>query len=479
MALLAFMVMGNSSSADALRASPPARSSLEVYDIDYAWVTELRRVGIAEGDHDIIFEDLPSTMVPSSAAMLSSGRSADIDILEQHYQYSLQSGAHLLQELTGLDVEVTRGSASYSGTVVKAEAGADDITVDVLLMEGEHLRWVRGAHSIKLLSGDHNLHTRPRLIWKVKSRVQQAASLRLTYKASDLGWNASYNLVTEPGGSMASLNGKVGIENRSGQAYNQARITLVRTEQGAAGALFSASDDDASNRLRYSLSHDQLRFEQQVVGPAGISRYMLDKPVTLDTYASKYVQLLDVPELPVELSYVYDGVVFDRFQRNRRNDWNYGTESHPGVDVYLSFDDLRRFGVKEDLPGGRLSVFERGADGGLILVGEEVVDRIPNRSVGRVRIGSAPSLIGQRDRIGYSEISPLHEYEESFEIRLENVGESDANVKVIEHLYRWPEYEVVKSDTEYNKEGPQKISFDVLLKPGGSRSIHYSVRYRW
>ena len=52
-------------------------------------------------------------------------------------------------------------------------------------------------------------------------------------------------------------------------------------------------------------------------------------------------------------------------------------------------------------------------------------------------------------------------------------------MNVMEHLYRWPEYEILKSDSEYEEAGPQKISFRVLLKPGGSRSLHYTVRYRW
>ena len=69
-------------------------------------------------------------------------------------------------------------------------------------------------------------------------------------------------------------------------------------------------------------------------------------------------------------------------------------------------------------------MFERGSDGGLLLVGDEKVDLVSRQGAGRIRIGSSPSVVGTRERTGYSEIIPLHEYEESFEIGLKNLGKA-------------------------------------------------------
>ncbi len=73
----------------------------------------------------------------------------------------------------------------------------------------------------------------------------------------------------------------------------------------------------------------------------------------------------------------------------------------------------------------------------------------------------------------------MHEYEETFEIRLTNLGEEAALVRVVEHLYRGPEFEIVKADSEYTQTGPQTIEFRPELKPGARRALHYTVRYRW
>jgi hypothetical protein len=132
-----------------------------------------------------------------------------------------------------------------------------------------------------------------------------------------------------------------------------------------------------------------------------------------------------------------------------------------------------------DLPTGRLRVLQQRADGSLDFLGEDSLAATPAEGIGHVRVGPARGLLGERERTGYSEVKPLHEYEESFEISLANDTAEDVEVRVVEHLYRWREYEIVKSDTEYDTAAPQTLEFRPALKAGGKRSIHYTVRYRW
>ena len=55
----------------------------------------------------------------------------------------------------------------------------------------------------------------------------------------------------------------------------------------------------------------------------------------------------------------------------------------------------------------------------------------------------------------------------------------EVEIRVVEHLYRWPDYKVVKADMAYKELSPGIIEFRPLLKPGGRRSVHYTVRYSW
>ncbi len=54
-----------------------------------------------------------------------------------------------------------------------------------------------------------------------------------------------------------------------------------------------------------------------------------------------------------------------------------------------------------------------------------------------------------------------------------------AEVRVVEHLYRWPKYEIVKVDTEYEETGPQRIEFRPRVPAGAQRTITHTVRYSW
>ena len=124
-------------------------------------------------------------------------------------------------------------------------------------------------------------------------------------------------------------------------------------------------------------------------------------------------------------------------------------------------------------------LYQQKADASLDLIGEDHVQATPAGATATVLLGPARGILGERERTGYSEVTPLHEYEESFEIRLENNSPEEIEIRVVEHLYRWNQFEVVKADTDYKAMGPQTIEFRPVLKSGGKRTVHYTVRYRW
>jgi hypothetical protein len=207
--------------------------------------------------------------------------------------------------------------------------------------------------------------------------------------------------------------------------------------------------------------------------------YSLPQGLTIDPGETRYFQFAVQEKLPVTRIYVYDGVKFDRFQRNRRNDWNYGTEYHTAVETHLEFNNTKESGLGEDLPLGYVRVFQQVADGASDYLGEDFIRAANAGQTGHVLLGPARGLQGERERTGYAEVKPLHEYEETFEIRLSNSTDEAAEIRVVERLYRWTEYEIVKADAEYVSTGPQSIEFKPTLKPDGTKVIHYTVRYRW
>ena len=273
---------------------------------------------------------------------------------------------------------------------------------------------------------------------------------------------------------------RANVCNESGGKFENARVKLVSTEKGSVPPSASRAEGaPPAQALRYSYGAEEAGAERAVASAGALGTYELPRPLTMDPGAALHVQLCMANNVPVSKFYVYDGVRFDRFQRNRRNDWNFGTEFHQTVETHLQFANAKTAGLGMDLPPGRFRLYQQKADASLDLIGEDYLQATPAEATATVLLGPARGIRGERERTGYSEVTPLHEYEESFEIRLENNSAEEIEIRVVEHLYRWNQFEIVKADTDYKATGPQTIEFRPVLKPGGKRTVHYTVRYRW
>jgi hypothetical protein len=52
-------------------------------------------------------------------------------------------------------------------------------------------------------------------------------------------------------------------------------------------------------------------------------------------------------------------------------------------------------------------------------------------------------------------------------------------IRVVEHLYRWNNWEIVQKSDDYVKTDSQTIEFRVTLKPDQEKVITYKVHYTW
>lgn len=461
---------------------PASRSTIDLFDLGYAWITELRRASIPSGGSELVFESLPSSMHPGTAEILPSPDLRNLAVRTQRFMAPKASRQDFLEACIGREVEAVYRGVSSRG-VLLAVAESESPTPDVLLRSASGQIWVRDVDSVRLINAEGappEAESGAQLVWQIEMPTQVQAPLRLRYRAGGWSWNAVYMAIMDPDARRLHLSGRAGVVNRTDREYTQARISLNQTEQGRAGPLFPRNESaTGTTRLRYGAAGQTPRFEQQLASVKEVNPYTLPGAYTVPARSETYISFLDEKDLPYRMTYVYDGVVFDQFRRYRRNDWNYGTESHDGVEMFLTIDGLPRRTVELPLPAGDIRVFRQQPEGGLMLMGDQRLPRFPQDTSPRIRIGQAPHLKGDRQRVGYTEITPLHEYEESFEIRITNSGDDPADVRVVEHLYRWPEYEIVKADADYEADGPQRIVFPIQLQPGGSRTLDYTVRYRW
>ncbi len=97
----------------------------------------------------------------------------------------------------------------------------------------------------------------------------------------------------------------------------------------------------------------------------------------------------------------------------------------------------------------------------------------------RLYTGNAFDIVGERKRASFK----MDDYQrwmldESFEIKVRNRKKNDTvEVRVVEHLFRWENWEIRDNSAEFKKTDAETIEFRITLKPGEEGTINYTAHY--
>lgn len=213
--------------------------------------------------------------------------------------------------------------------------------------------------------------------------------------------------------------------------------------------------------------------------------YELHRPTTLHDQESKQVEFVRAAGIKAERFYVYDGL---KLNQNQYQGWNmesirqtseYGTESNPDVAVMREFVNSEANHLGMPLPAGRLRFYRQDSDGQLEFTGENDIKHTPRNETIRVFTGDAFDLRGQRKRTDFHIDQGRRILDESFQIKLRNHKKEPAEVRVVEHLYRGTNWEIVQPSTTYLKTDSQTMEFRVKIAPDAEQVVTYTAHYTW
>jgi hypothetical protein len=131
------------------------------------------------------------------------------------------------------------------------------------------------------------------------------------------------------------------------------------------------------------------------------------------------------------------------------------------------------------LPAGRVRFYRRDDDGQLEFTGENEIDHTPRDETVRAYTGAAFDLVGQRRRTDFQVNRDQHWLDESFEIKLRNHKTEPVEIRVVEHLYRWHNWEISEKSDDFIKTDAQTIEFHVQVTPDEEKTVTYTVHYTW
>jgi hypothetical protein len=132
------------------------------------------------------------------------------------------------------------------------------------------------------------------------------------------------------------------------------------------------------------------------------------------------------------------------------------------------------------LPAGKLRFYRRDSDGQLQFVGENTIDHTPRNETIRVTTGNAFDLVGKRKQTNFNVDTGDKKMDESFEIKLRNrKKDQPVEIRVVEHLYRWSNWDITAHSDDFVKKDSQTIEFRIPVKPDEERTVTYTVHYSW
>jgi hypothetical protein len=211
--------------------------------------------------------------------------------------------------------------------------------------------------------------------------------------------------------------------------------------------------------------------------------YTLGRPTTLAENATKQIELFSpATGVPAEKVLVYYGLSqgYRGYFPNPMTDRNLGFQANTKVDIYLKFRNSEESGLGIPLPKGRIRVSKLDpADGSLEFIGEDVIDHTPKNEDVLIKLGSAFDVVGERVQTDFRIDTNNHWMDETIEIKVRNHKDEAVNVIVKENLYRWVNWEITKTTTDFEKVDARTVHFPVSIEPDGEAVIRYTVHYSW
>jgi hypothetical protein len=483
------------------QVSPP---SLTIYNQDFAVVRQELPLDLKPGGNLVKVNDITMHLEPDSVILRDPSGKHNLQVLEQNYRADPVSEPLLLSLYEGktIDFEVgtPQGVQTVKGKIIRSGytphnsfamnrygqnyypaqvgVGAEQPIIEV---NGQLRFSLPGTPVFPDLTDDTIL--KPRLEWVLATDKAGKFPAEFSYVTGGMSWQADYNIIAPENGDLVDIVGWVTMDNQSGRSFENAHIKLM------AGDVNKIQPGMAA---RYAADVAAIAGAAGPLGPPVSEKafdeyhlYTLERSTTLRDRETKQVEFIHAPSVTTKQVYLYDGVKIDgnRYNgwnwENIRNDHSYGTESNPKIWVMRELVNAKANHLGMPLPKGRVRFYRRNDDGQVEFTGENTIDHTPQDETIRIYTGNAFDLSGERRRTNYAVEMGKNTATERFEIKVRNHKKVPVEVRVVEHLYRGKNWEIISPSDDYQKKDSQTIEFPVTIVPDGEKTISYAAHYTW
>ena len=460
-----------------------AQPALTIYNQNFAVVRDTVPLDLKSGVNDVRYADATAQVEPDSVILRDPAGKHSLQILEQNYRNDPVTQELLLSLFEGKTIDFekmrlkdnTQTPELIPGKIIRSGYVPGGSPEQPIIEVNGKLQFSLPGQPLFPDLGDDTV-LKPTLNWLLQSDKPGKFDAEVGYITGGFTWEADYNLVSPEKGDLVDLIGWVTMNNNSGKTFHDAKIKLMAGDVnkiqpnlpmgGMAGRMMLAESMNAAPAVTEK-AFDEFHL------------YSIARPTTLRDRETKQVEFVHAEHVVAPTIYVYDSAPNYRFYGGLNYNQGYGLEGNKKVQVMREFvnSDTNHLGIA--LPAGKMRFYRRDADGQLEFVGEDRIDHTPRNETIRVTTGNAFDLVGERQQTNFHVDSGDKWMDESFAIKLRNRKKEPVEIRVVEHLYRWSNWEITQKSDDFTKKDSQTIEFRVPVKPDEEKVVTYTVHYSW
>ena len=465
-------------------------TQLTIYNQNFAVVKGNRILELKKGENELRVTDITAYLEPESVILRDTDNPESLKILEQNYESDPLSEGLLLKKSEGkiLDFEIAnpktgekeiiKGKIIRSGYVPQYPyAGYGQSQAQPIIeVNGKIQFGLPGKPVFDSIESGGFL--KPTLLWNLWTSKAGKHNVEFSYLTNEISWVSSYNAVMPEKRNKFDIIGWITINNRCGMDFDKTSVKLIagdvsRVQQEAGGRMMYAKMAMADEQVT---TVRERSFEEYHLYTLGRLVTILDKEI-------KQIEFIRANNVSFQRFYVYDGFETGQYagrdSYSARDRSDYGTICNKKVRVMLEFKNSEANHLGIPLPKGKVKIYRKDIDGRNEFTGEDQIDHTATDETVKLYMGNAFDIVGERKQTNFYTDSSRKYTDESFEIKLRNRKKEEVSIRVIEHLYRWTNWEIKENNIPYTKKDSKTIEFNVKIPANGEKTITYTAHYSW
>ncbi len=464
-------------------AAVSADPALTIYNQNFAVVRDTVPLDLKAGINEASFASMTALAETDSVILRDSAGKVKFQILEQAYRNDPVSSGLMLKLNEGKTIdffahEPNKPDRTVQGTIIRSGYSPGGLAAtQPIIKVNDKLQFSLPGEPIFPALGDDTI-LNPTLSWTINAAEPAKFDAEIAYVTGGLSWQSDYNIVAADKGDTIDIVGWITFNNQSGTAFKQAKVKLMAGDVNkvqpqplrALGArmIGGAMAMEAAEPTVSEKAFDEFHL------------YTIARPVTLRDQETKQVEFIRGTGVNAPKIYVYDGATMTYGAWNYfRGEGDYGVPTNKKVWTLREFKNSKENNLGMALPKGRLRFYSRDDDGSLQFTGENNIDHTAKDETIRVYLGNSFDIVGERRRTEYKVDSSNHRMDETFEVKLRNHKKEAVEVRVVEHLSRFDNWELKQKSTDFRKLDSHNIEFPVTIKADEEKIVTYQVHYTW